>query len=109
MYYALVLFTRSLFGERILLNSVTMTGPPASPEEILAKFHRLIRELLSGSISRNTFQPWEIELLLDIETCRIQESARKNILRRWQRAVEQQMEKGATMPMKLSEFLSRRR
>jgi hypothetical protein len=86
-----------------------MTGPPANPEEILTQFNRLIRELLSGSISRNTFQPWEIEVLLDIETCRMQESARTNILRRWQRAVEQQMEKGSTTPMKLSEFLLRKR
>ena len=83
-----------------------MAEAPASPEQILTQFDRLMRELLRGKISRNTFHPWEIELLLDIENCRMRESARDNILRRYQRAVQRQMEKGAAMPMKLSEYLA---
>ena len=36
---------------------------------MLARLHRLIGELIRGSISRNAFEPWEIEILLDVETC----------------------------------------
>jgi hypothetical protein len=77
--------------------------------DLFWQFNRLIRELIRGKISRNTFRAWEVELLLDIESCRLRASARDNILRRYQKAVERQMEKGETVPMKLSEFLVRKR
>jgi len=38
-------------------------------DAVLAQFNRLISELLRGTISRNTFRAWEVELLLDIENC----------------------------------------
>ena len=72
------------------------------------QFNRLIRELLRGQINRNTFRPWEVELLLDIEDCGLRESAKDSALRRYQKAVQRQLEKGATAPMKLSEFLKRK-
>ena len=50
-------------------------------------FNRLIQELLRGNMNRNTFRPWEIELLLDIEACSLRESSKREILRRYQRAV----------------------
>jgi len=78
-------------------------------EDLLPQFNHLIRELIRGKILRNTFRAWEIELLLDIESCRLRESARDNILRRYQKAVQRQMEKGETRLMKLSEFLVRKR
>jgi hypothetical protein len=78
-----------------------------SPEAILSQFNRLIRELLRGQINRNTFRPWEVELLLDIEDCRLRESSKEATLRRYQRAVQRQMERGATAPVKLSEYLGR--
>ena len=78
-------------------------------EDLRPQFNRLIRELIRGKIARNTFRAWEIELLLDIENCRLRESARDNILRRYQKAVERQFEKGEARPMKLSEFLARKR
>ena len=31
-------------------------------DAVLAQFNRLIQELLRGSLNRNTFRPWEIEL-----------------------------------------------
>lgn len=86
-----------------------MEEQPSSPEELLARFNRLIRELLRGKIARNTFRPWEIEVLLDIENCQIRESARENTLRRYQRAVQRQIEKSGGPPMKLSEFLAKKR
>jgi hypothetical protein len=74
-------------------------------EAVLAQFNRLIQELLRGNMHRNTFRPWEVELLLDIESCSLRESAKRETLKRYQRAVQRQMEKGARLPLKLSEYL----
>src|SRR5262249_2158487 len=74
-------------------------------DTVLAQFNRLIQELLRGNMHRNTFRPWEIELLLDIEQCNLRDSARRETLRRYQRAVQRHMEKGARLPLKLSEYL----
>lgn len=75
-------------------------------EIVLARFNRLMQELLRGSMNRNTFQPWEIEILLDIEGCSLKDAGKKDILRRYQRAVQRAMDKGAPTPMKLSEYLA---
>lgn len=74
-------------------------------DAILAQFNRLIQELLRGNMHRNTFRPWEIELLLDIETCNLRETAKRDTLKRYQKAVQRHMEKGARLPLKLSEYL----
>ena len=74
-------------------------------ETVLAQFNRLIQELLRGNVNRNTFRPWEIDILLDIEACDIRDSNRRETLRRYQRAVQRQMDKGSPKPMKLSEYL----
>jgi hypothetical protein len=74
-------------------------------EAILAQFNRLMQELMRGSIARNSFRPWEIELLLDIDSCDLRDTSRRELLRRYQRIVQKQLEKGATRPMKLSEYL----
>ena len=78
-------------------------------ETVLAQFNRLIQELLRGNMNRNTFRPWEIELLLDIETCDMRDSAKRETLRRYQKAVQRHMEKGARLPLKLSEYLEAQR
>jgi hypothetical protein len=74
-------------------------------DAVLAQFNRLILELLRGSMRRNTFRPWEVELLLDIEGCSLRESAKRETLKRYQKAVQRHMEKGARLPLKLSEYL----
>ena len=74
-------------------------------ETVLAQFNRLIQELLRGNMHRNTFRPWEIELLLDIESCSLREANRKDVLRRYQKAVQKHMEKGSRTPLKLSQYL----
>ena len=74
-------------------------------DAVLAQFNKLIVELLRGTMNRNTFRPWEIELLLDIESCNLRESSKRETLRRYQKAVQRQMEKGARLPMKLTEYL----
>jgi hypothetical protein len=74
-------------------------------EAILAQFNRLIQELLRGDMHRNTFRPWEVDLLLDIESCNLRDTSRREMLRRYQRAVQRHMEKGARLPLKMSEYL----
>jgi hypothetical protein len=74
-------------------------------DAVLAQFNRLIQELLRGNMHRNTFRPWEIELLLDIETCNLRETTKRDTLKRYQKAVQRHMEKGARLPLKLSEYL----
>src|SRR5438067_7964655 len=74
-------------------------------DAVLAQFNRLIQELLRGNIHRNTFRPWEIALLLDIEACNLRDAAKRETLKRYQKAVQRHMEKGARLPLKLSEYL----
>ena len=83
-------------------------GTTIDGEAVLHRFNRLIRELLQGAMKRNTFRPWEIEILLDIDTCDLNGSNRRETLRRYQRAVQRQMENGARAPMRLSEYLANR-
>lgn len=79
--------------------------PGEDSELVLAQFNRLIQELLRGTMNRNCFRPWEIRLLLDIETCSLRDGAKRETLRRYQRAVKRAMEKGVPHPMLLSEYL----
>ena len=74
-------------------------------ETVLAQFNRLMQELLRGSMARNTFRQWEIDILLDIETCDLKESNKREVLRRYQKAVQRHMDRGARLPLKLSEYL----
>lgn len=75
-------------------------------EVIHAQFNRLLGELLKGAFNRNSFQPWEIELILDIQACDFGDSTQKELLKRYQKAVQRAYDKGAKMPMKLSEYLA---
>ena len=70
----------------------------------LNRFKRLIGELILGETTRNTFEAWEIDLLLDFEDCQLP-LRRVEILRQYQKAVERQLESGPGPPMKLSHFL----
>ena len=74
-------------------------------ETVLAQFNRLIQELLRGNMHRNTFRQWEIDILLAIEACGLRDASRRETLRRYQRAVQRHMDKGAALPLKLSEYL----
>ena len=74
-------------------------------EAVLTRFNKLLQELLRGTMNRNTFLPWEIEILLDIQACQLKETVRRETLRRYQKAVQRSMEKGAPAPFRLSEYL----
>jgi hypothetical protein len=95
-----------------LRENMTSRAPniaPPEPEVQLTQFNRLVQELLRGKIQRNTFQPWEIEVLLDIESCQLRDSNRREVLRRYQKAANRQFEKGSHDLMKLSEYLEKNR
>jgi hypothetical protein len=77
-------------------------------ELMLNRFTRLMGELMRGAIVRNSFQPWEVDFLLDIESCHLDRRRRTEILRQYQRAVERQLNTGPGPPMKLSAFLATR-
>ena len=79
-----------------------------APELMLNRFRRLVRDLQRGTITRTDFQSWEVDILLDIESCLLERGRREETLRRYQQAVERQLETNPGPPMKLSEFLKRR-
>jgi len=85
---------------------VTTADDLVQLELMLGRFNRLMGELARGVIARNNFAPWEVEILLDMQTCSLEPRRRSEILRQYQRAVERQMGTGPGPPMKLSEFLA---
>jgi hypothetical protein len=74
-------------------------------ELMINRFNRLIGEVMRGALARNSFQPWEVEILLDLDQCQLEKRRRLDILRQYQKAVERQVNSGDGPPMKLSEFL----
>ena len=76
-------------------------------ELMLHRFNRLMGEIMRGAITRNVFQAWEIDVLLDIESCPL-ERRRLETLRQYQKAVERQLGTGPGPPIKLSVFLAMR-
>jgi hypothetical protein len=75
---------------------------------MLLRFNRLMHDVEVGLTSRNSFYPWEIELLVDFQVCDFGPN-RRRLIRRYQRAVARALEHGASKPMKLSEYLARTR
>jgi len=71
----------------------------------LHRFNKLMAEVTRGAVTRNSFQPWEFAILLDMDNCQLDRRRRVEILRQYQRAVSKQMERGPGPPMKLSQFL----
>jgi len=74
----------------------------------LRQFNKLIQELLRGRLNRNTFQPWEIEILLDIDSCDLGDTNRRELLKRYQKAANRYFEKGGRTLLKLSEYLAKK-
>jgi hypothetical protein len=76
------------------------------PSQIAVRFKRLMQDLENGSELRSTFRPWEIELLLDFQSCDLRGPLRRRVLRRYTRAALRNLERGAGL-VKLSEYLDR--
>jgi hypothetical protein len=85
--------------------NVTNTMAEPDIHEVLGQFNQLITELLSGTLHRTTFRPWEIVILVDVFRCNHRGFSKRKILRKYQEAVQQRMQAGARSPTKLSEYL----
>jgi len=77
-------------------------------DAILAQFNLLMGELLQGGMRRGRFRPWEIEILLDFESCTLRGAARREVLGEYQNAVQAEFLQGAHLPLRFSEYLERR-
>jgi hypothetical protein len=88
-------------------DAISMEEPP-DLELMANRFNRLVKELLEGQVRRNSFQSWEVHLLLDLQDCRLTRSRRDEALRRYQRVVERQLERGELPPVRFSDFVGRR-
>jgi hypothetical protein len=77
-------------------------------EAILAQFSLLMGELLRGGMHRSKFRPWEIDLLLDIESCTLRGSVKRKLLTEYHNAVQAQLQEGADLPFRFSEYLEQR-
>lgn len=76
------------------------------PDPVLTQFNCLIDELLSGNLNRSKFQPWEIEIIVDMVDCELpRASGCIAMLREYQKAVQQRTREGALVLLKLSEYL----
>lgn len=76
---------------------------------MLAQFNKLMQELLRGQVSRNNFRRWEVEILLDMDSCELERRNKREVLKRYQKAQRRHVERGATSLLKLSEYLERNR
>lgn len=73
--------------------------------KLLQQFNGLMQELREGNLNRNSFRPWEVEILLDILTCDLEGPAMSQLVRRYQKAVQRQLGRGSHLPMRLSEYV----
>lgn len=77
-------------------------------ELMFNRFRRLITEVIRGETRRTVFQPWEMEILVDIEGCALDSKRWIGTMRQYVRAVERQLDGGPGPPLKLSAFLQLR-
>ena len=75
-------------------------------EDVRLRFKRLIGELLEQRLKRNTFQSWEVDLLIDIDQYHFPRSLRTRLLQRYERAVLKSLEKGNAKPFLFSQYLA---
>ena len=64
--------------------------------------------MIGGAVRRNTFTEWELELLLDLQTFRVRKSARPDLLRRYLKAVHEDLADGASTPLRFASFMERK-
>lgn len=83
----------------------SMQPKPLDSSAVLAQFNQLMKELLGLGLNRYTFQPWEVEILLDLESWKAPNSKRGPVLRRYRTTVRRDMLNGARLPLRFAEFL----
>lgn len=72
----------------------------------LESFERFFREVSAGVLKRNSFQPWEIELLLDYQQVRAERGRSEQLMRRYRLAARKYLLRTGGRPLKLSEYLA---
>jgi hypothetical protein len=60
---------------------------------------------MAGSVRRNMFTQWELDLLLDLQMARLRKSSRTDALRRYLRVVQTAQVNGAGEPPRFSIFM----
>jgi len=72
----------------------------------LTSVSELIQDLIAGTLRRSTFTQRELELLLDLQTCRVRKASRSETLRRYLRAVHLQCARNpGSALLRFSDFL----
>jgi hypothetical protein len=84
-----------------------MTKFPGS-DAILVQFNLLMDELLEGGLRRGKFAAWEIDILLDIESCELRVPLKRELLVEYQKAVQAELQQGIPSPMRFSKYLDQR-
>ena len=74
-------------------------------EAMTARVKRLMRAVIDGEFRQNSYEPWEMKLLLDLRACQLPAGRRRSLLLRYQRAVIRRLESGNSEPLLLSEYL----
>ncbi len=72
---------------------------------IQGRFNRLMQDVRRGDWRRTEFESWEVELILDIQACAHEIATRRDLLKRYTKAVERQLSRRREMPMKLSSYV----
>jgi hypothetical protein len=84
------------------------TLPAFEVESRLANLDKLVADLLAGQFHRTTFQPWEVDLLLDIQACNLGDSSKRELLRRYLKAAHRWFDRGGRTLLLLSDYRARR-
>jgi hypothetical protein len=74
-------------------------------DDLLPRFNRLMQDVIKGDWRRNSFTPWEMALMLDIQACADEIATRRDLLPRYQKAVQRQLSRRREMPMTLSSYV----
>lgn len=74
----------------------------------LAQLDRLLADVMAGEFRRTTFQPWEVEILLDIQACRVDESDAEELLKRYRKAAHRWFDRGGRTLLLFSDYLAKR-
>jgi hypothetical protein len=76
-------------------------------DALFSRFHRLMQDVERGECRRNSFEQWEIDILLDLRECACRRPVTRTLLNRYQKAARRLILKGARRPPTLSEYLER--
>lgn len=82
--------------------------PAHELERRLAYLDTIVAELNSGAFRRTSFEPWEVEVLLDIQSCQTAEVNKKEMLQRYQKAAHRWFDRGGRTLLLLSDYLAKR-